>query len=187
MPKTFIALVGLPGSGKSTIRRYIRDKYKARTIASGDIIREETRRRGLKKTPENDAKIALWFHSSGREKLLVKRLWKKVKNTNRKIIVIDGFRSTQQLNYFVKLSKLKPIIVYIRVPFKIRAQRLMKRRRWGAAESMRYIKGRETREKKQGVMKIIKKKNYTIDNSKTLKQAKKNTDMVMKKVLQKAA
>ena len=77
--KNLIVIVGLPGSGKTFASEIIKSKFKADTFHTGDIIRQEIKRRGWKYTPKTDTFIAHWFHSQGREKLLLSRLWNQIK------------------------------------------------------------------------------------------------------------
>src|SRR4030067_193709 len=56
--KAVLALTGMPGSGKSLVVNIAREKgYEI--IIMGDIIREETRKRGLTLTPENTGQTML--------------------------------------------------------------------------------------------------------------------------------
>ncbi|MBN2203353.1 MAG: AAA family ATPase [Candidatus Aenigmarchaeota archaeon] len=159
-----LIIVGLPGSGKSFAAEVVKEEFKASVFKSGDLIREEIKSRGLKYTPENDAKIAHWFHTSGRERLLIKRLFDKIERTNRKLVVVDGLRSVQQLKY-VKSHFESPIIIYIKSSFESRAKRELKRKRFKKGETKEYIRFRDRLEKSHGVLGLINKANYTIDNT----------------------
>jgi len=171
MQKKLILIVGLPGSGKSTAAEIIKKKFNADIVHSGDIIREEIKKRGLDYTPKTDAFFAHWFHTSGREKLLVKRAWNKIRKSKKKIIVIDGFRSPKDLFYLKKFAKTKPFIITVNASFKVRANRELKRCRFGEEESVTYLQIREKLEKKHGIEELMKKADFEIDNSRlTIKQ-----------------
>lgn len=186
MPKKLILIVGLPGSGKSTVTDFIEKKFNAAIVHSGDIIREEIKRRGLEYNPRNDALIAHWFHTGGRERLVVKRVWGKIKKSKKEIIVIEGLRSEKQLKYLEEVSKIRPIIISIVASFKVRVKRELKRGRFGKAESIKYLKFREKLEKSHGEWKIIKKSDYKIDNSKlNMRQTDERVYKIMKKILTK--
>lgn len=187
MPETIIILVGLPGSGKSTILKHFKKKYDIKGFKTGDVIREERKRRGLKNTKENDAKISEWFHSNGREKLMAERIWAKAKKLTSRIVVLDGLRSSQQLKHLQKISRIKPIIVSLEAPFEIRAKRMLKRKRWGSDENIEYLKKREAREKKLGLMKLIKSAKYHVDCSGSIKSSEINADTVIKEIIRKSA
>jgi dephospho-CoA kinase len=174
MKKALILIVGLPGSGKSFAAEVIRRHFHAKALKTGDVIREEIRRRGLPYTPENDTKVRLWFHT-GREHLIVKRLWKKMKNY-KGIVVIDGLRSPKELAMFKKLYKGEIFLIQIRSSFKMRARREIERGRFGKNESVKYLKERDKSElsKLVGLKQLLKKADYTIDNSNLTKKQMEN-------------
>lgn len=182
--KKIIIIVGLPGSGKSTAAEFIKKKFKADIVHTGDIIREEVKRRGLKYTPKTDALIAHWFHTGGREKVIVKRTWDKIKKSKKKLIVIEGFRSLKQVNQLKRLYKRRPVVIAIIASFKVRAKRELKRKRFGKQESLDYLMFREQSEKSHGLDKIIRKADYKINNSRlTVKQTQGKIINLMKKII----
>jgi dephospho-CoA kinase len=184
MKKALILIVGLPGSGKSFAADVIKKHFHAKGLKTGDIIREEIKRRGLRYTPENDAKMRLWFHS-GREHLIVERLWKKMKNY-KGIVVIDGLRSPKELAMFKKFYKDKIFLLKIHSSFKIRAQRAIKRGRFGKLESIKYLKERDKSELSEliGLKQLLKKADYTIDNSElTRKQMERKVVSLIRSIL----
>ena len=186
MPKILILIVGLPGSGKSTAADFIKRKFSADIVHSGDIIREEIERRGLKYTPKNDALIAHWFHTGGRERLVIKRVWNKIKKSKKKLIVIEGLRSEKQLKYMENIARIRPIVISIVASFKVRVRRELKRGRFGKEESIKYLRFRDKLEKSHGEDKLIKKSDYKIDNSRlNERQTDKKIYEIMKKILTK--
>ena len=170
MQKALILIVGLPGSGKSFAASVIKKHFHANVFETGDIIREEIKRRGLHYTPENDTKVRLWFHS-GREHLIVERLWKKVKD-ERGVTVIDGLRSPKELTMIRKLYKGSIFLIRIKSSFRARSQREIKRGRFGKAESIGYLKQRDRSELSGlvGLKQLLERADYTIDNSKLSKR-----------------
>jgi len=184
MKKALILVVGLPGSGKSFAASVIKKHFYAKVLKTGDIIREEIKRRGLEYTPENDSKMRIWFHS-GREHLIVERLWKKMKNY-KGIVVIDGLRSPKELAMFKKLYIGKIFLIKIKSSFKVRSQREIKRGRFGKLESIKYLKERDKSETSElvGLKRLLKKADYTIDNSKlTKKQMERKVVNLIKSII----
>jgi len=178
-----ILLVGLPGCGKSTVANYIRDNFGAAIFLSGDVIREEIRRRGLKYTPENDAKIAHWFHS-GRENLVVSRIWAKAKKSRRKIIVIDGFRSEKELIFLKKIAKTRPYVISILACQNVRVKRELSRGRFGRKESVAYVKFRDRLEKSHGITKLMSRADYRIDNTRlSVSQSESRVSKIIKAII----
>ena len=155
-----ILVIGMPGSGKTFAAKLLAKKLKANRISSGDAIRSEIKRRGLRYTSENDRKIANYFHQKGREKILVKQTIKKIKKN--RLNIIEGFRNLEQLDMLRK-NKYKPIIIYIYAPFSIRAKRQLKRKRF-ILQTLKYLRKRDRRELGLGLGKLIKKADYVVSN-----------------------
>jgi len=184
MKKALILIVGLPGSGKSFAADAIKKHFHAKVLKTGDVIREEIKRRGWKYNPENDKKVRLWFHT-GREHLIVKRLWEKMKNY-KGVVVIDGLRSPKELAMFKKIYKGNIFLIKIKSSFKVRAQRSIKRGRFGKEESIKYLKQRDKSELSDlvGLKQLLRKADYVIDNSKlTKKQMEKKVVSLIKSII----
>jgi dephospho-CoA kinase len=187
MKKLMILIVGMPGSGKSFASSVIRKKFKAKTFKTGDVIRDEIKRRGLKYTPENDKKMRLWFHS-GREHLIVERLWKKVRLC-KGIVVIDGLRSPKELAMLRRLYNGKIILIKIKSSFNVRVKRSKKRARFGKLETEKYLKDRDMSETSGlvGLKSLMNKADYIIDNSKlTKKQMEKRLVKLVESIVENA-
>jgi dephospho-CoA kinase len=174
MKNVMILITGLPGSGKSFVASAIKKHFHARVFETGDVIREEIKRRGWKYTPRTDAKVRDWFHS-GREHMIVERIWKKVKN-KKGLVVVVGLRSLGELYMLKRLYKGKVILLKTVSPFRIRAQREIERGRFGRLESIKYLRERDRSELKSlvGLRSLLKRADYTINNSNlTKKQTEK--------------
>src|SRR4030042_1555446 len=120
-----VLLVGLTSSGKSTAAKIL-EEMGFSVACSGDVIREEIRKRGLPYTKENDVKICQWFNEQG-EELVVERLLHRLKGDK---IAIDGIRSPKMLGKLKKITGQKPVIVAIKADFKSRYSRECERRKF---------------------------------------------------------
>ncbi|EKD56266.1 MAG: hypothetical protein ACD_58C00241G0003 [uncultured bacterium] len=116
-----LIIYALPGGGKGTQGKYLRDKYNANYLSSGDIIRKlkeessplgkEIKNRYNKGIPQPDKVIMEIFGNS------IKKL---VTDTANKKFVIDGFPKTaNQAEFLDKLSAqlnmANPIFIYLDV------------------------------------------------------------------------
>ena len=165
-----LVIVGMAGSGK-TVCSNLAKKMGIFTLTSGDVIRDEIKRRGLEYNEQNDLKIGRWFNRKDREKLIAKRLAEKIKKTNNpKRIVIEGLRSMQGVNELKKLLRGEDIIVLaIHSSPAIRYKREKKRPRF-AGKGYRMIKIRDKQEIKHGLTEIIAMADEMIVNNKSLKE-----------------
>ncbi len=171
--KKIIVVVGMAGSGKSFAADIFAEKLHTKVFRTGDVIREEIKKRGLEYNPGNDAKIAHWFHTQGREKLIIKRTWDKIKKYNRDIVVVEGCRAAEELFFLRKYSKINLIIIAIKADFDTRLERTLERKRFGKAEGRAYMKSRNRLEIHHGIGKVIREADYSIDNSELSKKQMK--------------
>lgn len=183
MRRLLFCVVGMPGSGKGTVSDYMAKKYHGTIIHSGDVIRAEVRRRKLPYTSESDLKVAQWFHEKGRQKLLARRVWDVLKHSKKAVLVEEGFRSLEATRELERLAGQRCIIIATACPFRVRAVRLAKRKRFAAGESISYLRQRDRDELRRGVGKVIKAANYHIDTSGTRKQTEKRINVLMKRLL----
>jgi dephospho-CoA kinase len=185
-----LIVVGLPGSGKSTIAEMLRGE-KFDVIEYGDIWRELLKKA---KIPLNDPKATREFTARLREKhgkdIYSKYAVKKIKKSM-KHIVLMGLRSTYELDY-IKKKVDKVDIIAVRSPFETRFNRLKRRAKPEDPKTIDDFKWLETREKrgflpdkkeeKHGVLVIMKQADYVIDNSGTKEELKLKLDRVLSKI-----
>lgn len=189
MKKLLLVIIGLPGSGKTTIANFLALKFHAAVFHSGNMIREEIKKRGLAYTPENDIRVANFFHTRGRDILISDRTWKKISRIKSKIIIAEGFRNLKQHARLRALNEKQNkfsriVLVSVSASFKIRTQRELARRRFSKGETLSYICNRDKIETKHGLKKLIAQAEYKIDTSGSLKETKIRASMLMKKILQ---
>lgn len=185
-----LIVVGLPGSGKSTIAEMLREE-KFDVIEYGDIWRELLKKA---KIPLNDPKATREFTARLREKygkdIYSKYAVKKIRKSM-KHIVLMGLRSTYELDY-IKKKVDKVDIIAVRSPFETRFNRLKNRAKPEDPKTIDDFKWLETREKrgflpdkkeeKHGVLVIMKQADYVIDNSGTKEELKLKLDRVLSKI-----
>lgn len=155
-----IVIVGKPASGKTTAVKAL-GKMGFSTASTGDVIRDEIKRRGWEYNKENDAKIGSWFHQGNRELLLIKRLLEKTKGDK---VALEGLRDPKQLKELKRRTEEKPVTIAVKTDFKERVKRVEKRKRF-ESETEEYLREREKRELSQGEGELIEKADYEIDNT----------------------
>lgn len=179
--KLILCIVGLPGAGKTTVAEIIRRKFPACFFESGDVIREEIKRRGLRYTKENDKKIAEWFHA-GRENLIIGRISKKMRACGGRILVVGGFFASEEISMFQRIGKV--ILIAVAAPSAVRYRREMLRRRF-SGENMKYFMERDRRELGEGLRKLLKRADYRLSSNTTMRELGKKTVALVGKILKK--
>ncbi len=98
--KRVIALSGMPGAGKG-IASQAAKLLGFDVLVLGDVIREETERRGLEPTPQNVGAVMLEVRAKEGPAVVAKRLLPKIENCRSANVVVEGVRSLHELVEFV--------------------------------------------------------------------------------------
>ncbi|MCL2173025.1 MAG: flagellar hook-basal body complex protein FliE [Nitrososphaerota archaeon] len=97
--KLVIGLTGMPGAGKTVFVETAKTVgYVA--VSMGDVVREETQRRGLELNPQNVGMVMLDLRSKGGSNVIAERCVPKIETNNSDRIVIDGLRSLNEVAVF---------------------------------------------------------------------------------------
>lgn len=175
-----LAIVGLPGSGKTTAIEAIKDL--GIVVTMGDIVRNEAKRRNIEPSGPNLGDIAKELRETGGPDIIAKKCVDLINKKTFDIIFIDGIRSLAEVNIFRKFWKF-PIIAII-VNEKNRLRRLFKRSRSDDPKNLEELKERDMRELKFGLDKVLKEADYNIKNNSTIDDLKKKTREVILKAIQ---
>lgn len=179
--KLILCIIGMPGAGKSTVAEMIGKNFRTCVFETGDAIREEIRKRGLRYTKENDAKIAEWFHA-GRERLIMERTAERMKSCSRRILIVTGFFSPDEYKILKTLGRT--VLIAVTAPSAVRHKRELLRRRFGN-ESEKYLRDRDRRELDEGLGKLLKKADYRISSNYGKRELEKKVVRLVRKIIQK--
>jgi dephospho-CoA kinase len=105
-----VAITGMPGAGKSTAAKALEASGLER-IVMGDVIREETRRRGLEPDQANTGKVMLELrerYGAGAVAEVCLQLLRSVKED----VVVDGIRSMAEVDVFGRVGKVKLLAIH---------------------------------------------------------------------------
>lgn len=128
--KKIIAIVGMAGSGKSTVIDILVQKYKMPYIYLGDITLQEMKKRNLSAGQDNEKKTRIELrkeHGMGAyAKLSLPSIKKYLeKNDN---VLLDGLYSWSEYTFLRKELNIPTILVAVIVSKKLRYQRLQERK-----------------------------------------------------------
>ncbi len=173
-----VGIVGLPGAGKSTALEVAKEYGKV--FVMGDVIREETKSRGLEMNSENLGTIAKKLRKEHGKQVVAKKTIEKMKQSSSEFLIIDGIRSMNEVELFEKSFDLE--IIAITAPDDKRIQWLVNRKRVDDSQSLEKIKARDKREIQFGVNDVIENADYTIRNNKTKKDLKRKIKDLFEKI-----
>ena len=152
----------MPGSGKSTIVSAL----KARGLEAlnlGDGVRAEAKRRNIEPTGDNLGKLMLELREKNGPGAIAALLTEPIKNSQSKIIIIDGVRSTAEINVLKNVGSVK--LLSIEATADTRFKFLKARGRSDDPETKEKFAERDNREISVGIDKSISIADETISNN----------------------
>lgn len=128
--KIILAIVGLPGSGKSEAAKFFAEK-KLPIVSFGRIINEYIDNHGLKHTEENHKKVREEMRKKYGIEAMAKLNEEKIKKALVKdiVVIIDGMRSWEEYLYLKKkFPQIELVILGLFTEKEIRDKRLAQRK-----------------------------------------------------------
>ncbi|MAK25818.1 MAG: hypothetical protein CMA02_00910 [Euryarchaeota archaeon] len=168
-----LVLTGLPGSGKS-VASAIAEEIGIPVVTMGDVIRNETAKRGLEANSKNIGMVAVDLRTQYGEDIVLRKSWPRISEAleNHSLIIIDGMRSSAEENALIELMGKRPKILAIIASEDARNSRLIERKRSDDAEVIvekklpkhHAISERDIRERGWGVESLLERADFRIDN-----------------------
>jgi dephospho-CoA kinase len=124
-----LGLMGAIGCGKGTVVDILVNDYGFQSIATGDLVREEVKKRGLSLGRENEMKISVELRKDD-PAYFIREAVKRIKDNNWDKAIIDGVRLMIDINT-LKDSFPGIIFVLVKTDPKKRFERMKKRGRPG--------------------------------------------------------
>jgi len=150
--KNVIAISGMPGAGKG-VAAHAAEQEGLDVLVLGDVIREETERRGLDPTPQNVGSVMLDVRRTDGPAGVAKRLVPKIESCSTSTVIVEGIRSEDELR---ELRAHYNVFTFaIHASPKTRFQRLLSRGRSDDPKNWDTFYERDTRELGVGLGSVI--------------------------------
>jgi len=175
--KLVVGLVGMPGSGKSLVVETAQQEGYT-VVVMGDVIRDETQKRGLELNPKNIGKVMLALRKTGGNNIIAKKCIPKIMQTESNKVIVDGLRSLHEADAF-KTHFPKFSLVAVHASPETRFNRLYRRRRSDDPDGWELFHERDTRELSVGLGDAITMAEYLIINENN----RDNTRAIVKETL----
>ncbi len=160
--KIVVGLAGMPGSGKSLVVETARAEGYA-VVVMGDVIREETQKRGLKPTPKNIGKVMLELREKGGDSIIADKCIPKIEQQKSGKVIVDGLRSPSEVDAF-KTHFSKFSLIAVHASPETRFKRLYRRRRSDDPDRRELFYERDMRELSVGLGNAIAMAEHFIIN-----------------------
>lgn len=165
--KKVIAISGMPGAGKG-IAAAAAKQLGLEVLVLGDVIREETERRGLDPTPKNTGDVMLQIRRDEGPAAVAKRLLPKVEAITSPNVVIEGIRSLHELEEIK--SKFEAVTIAIHASPRTRFRRLLSRNRSDDPKTWDVFHERDARELEVGLGQVIALADMILVNEGTISE-----------------
>ena len=162
MVSLIVCLTGMPGSGKSTVVSALKAKG-IEALNLGDGVRAEAKRRNLEPSGDNLGKLMLELREKNGPGAIAALLTEQIKNSQSKVIIIDGVRSTAEIEVLKNAGAVK--LLSIEASADTRYKFLSSRGRSDDPTTREKFEERDNREIGVGIGESIAIADETIVNS----------------------
>jgi len=180
-----VIVTGMPGSGKSRIVREF-ERRGFRSVSMGDIVREETVRRGLELNPENVARVSIRLRQELGQNAVAKLTVERVRNLLKEsdVVVVDGVRSLDEVGTFRSAFPGERIVIMaVHTPPGLRFKRLKARGRHDDPETWEDFEERDWKELKFGIGNVIAMADYMLVNDVSAEEYERRIGELMERIL----
>jgi len=168
--KLVVGLAGMPGAGKSVVVDTARELGYA-VVIMGDVVRQETTKRGLELTPENVGKVMLELRAEGGNYVIAQKCIPKITEQASQKVLVDGLRSLYEADIF-KENFVKFSLMAVHASPETRFSRLSKRHRSDDPAEWKVFKERDMRELGVGLGNVIAMAQQIIVNDNSFEYVK---------------
>jgi dephospho-CoA kinase len=159
-----VAVTGMPGAGKSTAAEALVKKGWTRVVM-GDVIRAETKKRGLEPDARNTGEVMRLLRKERGEAAVADLCLEAIEKTKSQNVVVDGVRSMAEVDAFRKRAKV--LLVAVDASSARRFELLRERGRRDDPHSRDMFDERDRRELDVGIGEAIALADETISNQHT--------------------
>ncbi len=178
--KLVIGLTGMPGSGKSLVVNVAKE-HGYDIVTMGDVIREETTKRGLELNPANVGKVMLQLRAEGGDRVIAEKCIPKIQQKQSNKVIVDGLRSYIEAETF-KANLQNFVLITVHAAPKVRFDRLSSRGRSDDPQTWAVFAERDIRELGVGIGYAIALSEHVIINDDTKEKLNETVTDVLRKV-----
>ncbi len=176
-----IAFVGMPASGKSEASAVVRS-LNIPVVSMGDEVRKEAKKRGLPPTDENIGGTGTALRRDEGMDAIAKRCIPKIRAQRSDVVVVDGTRNMEEVNYFKKQFGDDFKLIAINAPFDLRFERVKKRARSDDMIGIEELKRRDEREKNWGLENAMDLADITLNNNRSIEEFREEIRKLFRKI-----
>ena len=177
--KCVLAVVGMPGAGKSVVDA-VAGVHGFAVVVMGDVVRDEVKQRNLTATPKAVGDVMLALREEEGEAVIAERCVSKILAASQSNVIVDGVMSHAEVDAFRRHFPHFKILAIHASP-QTRFSRLFQRRRSDDAGEAAF-RERDHRELHTGKGAVIALADYMIVNEGTYTEFTEEIDRVLRDV-----
>jgi dephospho-CoA kinase len=166
-----VATTGMPGSGKS-LAIEVAEEIGYEVVSMGDIVREETRKRGLPAEPESFGKVASEVREEHGPGAWAQPTAERVRSLDADGVLVDGLRNIEELEILREELEDDVLVVAMLASPATRYARMKERGRAEDGETEEELHERDLRELGYGLGDVVAMADVYVDNEGDPAQAK---------------
>jgi dephospho-CoA kinase len=180
-----VGVVGLNGSGKDEVVKYLKERYAVPLLSVGDIVREIAAKEGVEPTRENLDSITKKYFKQFGEGYFLRLVIEKIQSSGWKVAGISGIRSPKDIVLLRDAFKQDFILIHVditdpRVRYTRIHQRGSKRDELSYAE---FLQQDQVSEELFQISESIDSADYEISNDGTLEDLHGEVEKLIEKRL----
>jgi len=113
------------GAGKTTVGEYIKKKHNGKAFKFSEPLRDILKRLNLEETRANVQNLSTALRETFGQQLLSSVLLLDIKKSDSQVIIIDGIRRLEDIEFFKNLPEF--LLIYIEAPERMRFGRIVGR------------------------------------------------------------
>jgi len=106
-----VAITGMPGAGKSTAAKAL-ENFGMKRVVMGDVIREETKRRGLVADEKNTGEVMKNLRKKYGEGAVAELSLNSIGKAKPELLVVDGIRSLTEIEAFGRAGRVLLLAIH---------------------------------------------------------------------------
>lgn len=176
-----IAITGMPGSGKKSIREEL-EKKGIPVVVMRHVVEDELREKGIEPTNESLREYATELRKKFGYDIIAKRSLERAKKLSSPTVIMDGIRGDMEIDFFRKQEDVDFILIAAIASKETRFKRLRQRGLEWDMKTKEEFEYRDSKELSWGLAKAIEMADYKIENESTKEEFKKKIDEVIKRI-----
>ncbi len=176
-----IGLTGMPGSGKTTIAKYLKEKYNFSLVSMSDAVKEKMKSESVE--INNDSLRS--FSQGLRDKFgmdIAARLTVDYIKHRTDNICIDGIRGPDEIRYFKEHMDGRFYVIGLVSESETRYERLMDRGRADDPHTVEGLKERDQKEIRFGIPEALKIVDFTVSNTASIRELEEKIDSIINSI-----